>query len=94
MHFGLVLLGKRVIFRVFGLVNSIHSGKAGPPSAHCPLAVRKPHLLSQHVAEGMTFPLSSSGVQGGSPGQSHSPTGALQPQGATLGAERHGRSRW
>lgn len=54
MHFGLVLLGKRVFFRLFGLMNSIHSGQAGPPSAHCPLGVRKP-LLSQHVAEGLQW---------------------------------------
>lgn len=46
------------------------------------------------VSVGFSFPLSCSGVQGGSPGQSHSPTGALQPQGATPGAERHRRSRW
>lgn len=55
MHFGLVLLGKRVIFWVFGLTNSIHSGKPGQPSAHCPLGVWKPHLLSQHVAEGLQW---------------------------------------
>lgn len=55
MHFGLVLMGKRVTFRVFGLMNLIISRKAGPPSAHCPLGVRKPHLLSQHVAEGLQW---------------------------------------
>lgn len=55
MHFGLVLLGKRVIFWVFGLTNSIHSGKPGQPSAHCPLGVWKLRLLSQHVAEGLQW---------------------------------------
>lgn len=52
MHFGLGLLGKRVAFRVFGLMNLINSGKAGPPSAHCPLGVRNPICFPSMLLKG------------------------------------------